>query len=85
MSHQDIIEKLWDQRDQINFIEDNEAKKNVESVLNLLDEGKLRVCEKLENDWHVNQWLKKAILLSCLLYTSPSPRDPSISRMPSSA
>ena len=35
MSHQDIIEKLWDQRDQINFIEDNEAKKNVESVLNL--------------------------------------------------
>ena len=29
MSHQDIIEKLWDQRDQINFIEDNEAKKNV--------------------------------------------------------
>ena len=35
MSHQDIIEKLWDQRDQINFIEDNEAKKNVEIVLNL--------------------------------------------------
>ena len=64
MSHQDIIEKLWDQRDQINFIEDNEAKKNVEIVLNLLDEGKLRVCEKKENDWHVNQWLKKAILLS---------------------
>ena len=64
MSHQDIIEKLWDQRDQINFIVDNEAKKNVKSVLNLLDEGKLRVCEKIENDWHVNQWLKKAILLS---------------------
>ena len=64
MSHRDIIEKLWDQRDQINFIEDNEAKKNVEIVLNLLDEGKLRVCEKIENDWHVNQWLKKAILLS---------------------
>ena len=27
MSHQDIIEKLWDQRDQINFIEDSEGKK----------------------------------------------------------
>ena len=64
MSYQDKIEKLWDQRDQINFIENNEAKKSVESVLNLLDEGKLRVCEKIENDWHVNQWLKKAILLS---------------------
>ena len=35
MSNQDIIEKLWDQRDQINFIEDSEAKKNVKSVLNL--------------------------------------------------
>ena len=54
MSHQDIIEKLWDQRDQINFIEDNEAKKNIENVLNLLDEGMLRVCEKKENEWHVN-------------------------------
>jgi len=64
MSHQDIIEKLWNQRDQINFIEDNEAKKNIENVLNLLDEGMLQVCEKKENEWHVNQWLKKAILLS---------------------
>ena len=64
MSIQEVIEKLWDQRDQINFIEDSEAKKSIENVLNLLDQGKLRVCEKKDNIWHVNQWLKKAILLS---------------------
>ena len=61
---QEVIEKLWDQRDQINFIEDSEAKKSIENVLNLLDQGKLRVCEKKDDIWHVNQWLKKAILLS---------------------
>lgn len=64
MSNQEVIEKLWDQRDQINFIEDSEAKKSIENVLNLLDQGKLRVCEKKDDIWHVNQWLKKAILLS---------------------
>ena len=39
-------------------------KKSIENVLNLLDQGKLRVCEKKDDIWHVNQWLKKAILLS---------------------
>ncbi len=48
MNHQDIIEKLLDQRDQINLIEDNEAKKNIENVLNLLDEVKLIISEKKE-------------------------------------
>ena len=64
MGNQEVIEKLWDQRDQINFIEDGEAKKSIESVLNLLDKGKIRVCEKKDDVWHVNQWLKKSILLS---------------------
>jgi 2,3,4,5-tetrahydropyridine-2-carboxylate N-succinyltransferase len=64
MSNQEVIEKLWDQKDQINFIKDSEAKKNIENVLNLLDQGKLRVCEKKDDIWHVNQWLKKTILLS---------------------
>ena len=81
MSNQEVIEKLWDQRDQINFIEDSEAKKNIENVLNLLDQGKLRVCEKKDDIWHVNQWLKKAILLSFriqdmeMISGGPSVRD----------
>ena len=31
------------------------------------------------------EWFFKGSLEDCLLYTSPSPRDPKISRMPSSA
>jgi 2,3,4,5-tetrahydropyridine-2-carboxylate N-succinyltransferase len=36
----------------------------VETALNLLDKGEVRVAEKLGGEWHVNQWLKKAVLLS---------------------
>jgi len=36
----------------------------VEKSLNLLDSGEARVAEKKDGDWVVNQWLKKAVLLS---------------------
>ena len=36
----------------------------VEAAFDLLDAGAVRVAEKRGNQWHVNQWLKKAILLS---------------------
>ena len=36
MSNQEVIEKLWDQRDQINFIEDSEAKKSIENGMSML-------------------------------------------------
>ena len=64
MSNQETIEKLWDNKDQIDFINDQEAKNSVIDALNLLDKVQLRVCEKKDSEWHVNQWLKKAILLS---------------------
>jgi 2,3,4,5-tetrahydropyridine-2,6-dicarboxylate N-succinyltransferase len=41
-----------------------EVRTAVESVLGLLDAGMVRVAEKLDGNWHVNQWLKKAVLLS---------------------
>ena len=64
MSNQDTIERLWDEKDKINFIENKEAKNSILDVLDNLDKGKLRVCEKIDGSWHVNQWLKKTILLS---------------------
>ena len=64
MSNQQIIENLWDQKDTINFLEDPKAQEAVNSVLNQLDSGSIRVCEKNNGEWHVNQWIKKAILLS---------------------
>jgi 2,3,4,5-tetrahydropyridine-2-carboxylate N-succinyltransferase len=36
----------------------------VEEALALLDAGKVRVAEKIDGEWVVNQWLKKAVLLS---------------------
>ena len=36
----------------------------VDAALDLLDAGTARVAEKIGDDWHVNQWLKKAVLLS---------------------
>jgi 2,3,4,5-tetrahydropyridine-2-carboxylate N-succinyltransferase len=41
-----------------------EVRRGVETVLGLLDAGTLRVAEKLAGTWRVNEWLKKAVLLS---------------------
>ena len=57
------IEKFWDNKDSINF-SDEDIKKKILSVLASLDSGELRVCEKIDNTWITNEWIKKAILLS---------------------
>jgi 2,3,4,5-tetrahydropyridine-2-carboxylate N-succinyltransferase len=41
-----------------------ETRTAVEAVIGLLDVGTLRVAEKLDGVWRVNEWLKKAVLLS---------------------
>ena len=47
MSNQDTIEKLWDQRDQINFIQDHEAKGLVLETLDKLDTGEQEFVRRL--------------------------------------
>ena len=37
--------------------------RHVMDVLKEIECGKIRVCEKKDNQWHVNQWIKQAILL----------------------
>ena len=59
-----IIEDAFENKDQINFEIQGKIRKSVDETLNQLDMGKIRVCEKNGNDWIVNQWIKKAILLS---------------------
>ena len=61
---QAIIEKAWDERDAITIDTDGEVRAAVVEALNLLDSGARRVAEKVDGDWQVNQWLKKAVLLS---------------------
>ena len=45
-----------------------EVRAAVERALDLLDAGQLRVAEKRSGQWLVNEWLKKAVLLSFRLY-----------------
>jgi len=59
-----IIEHAWDARDIINFAEVLDVQAAVKETLEKLDSGQLRVAEKKSGKWEVNQWLKKAILLS---------------------
>ena len=52
----------------------------------------IKMCDELEKDRHMKEDAlikqingENAFFWSCLLYTSPSPRDATLSRMPSSA
>jgi 2,3,4,5-tetrahydropyridine-2,6-dicarboxylate N-succinyltransferase len=58
------IEAAWEARDGITPTTKGEARDAIEATLTALDSGSLRVAEKRGNDWHVNQWAKKAVLLS---------------------
>ena len=48
----------------INAETHGDVRDGVNQALSLLDSGKARVAEKKDGQWHVNQWLKKAVLLS---------------------
>lgn len=58
------IEAAWDAKDAINTDTKGEVRDAVNEALNLLDSGAMRIAEKTTGQWIVNQWLKKAVLLS---------------------
>ena len=59
-----IIEKNFSEINKVNPKTQGELPEAIKEVINLLDEGKIRVAEKKNNEWFVNQWIKQAILLS---------------------
>ena len=62
---ENVIETSWESRDEINEKTVGKTKEAVEQTLNLLGNGTLRVAEKkASGEWVVNQWTKKAVLLS---------------------
>jgi 2,3,4,5-tetrahydropyridine-2-carboxylate N-succinyltransferase len=65
MSHplQATIDDLWERRTELST-QSGDAIRIIESVIDDLDSGKLRVAEKIDGEWVVNQWAKKAVLLS---------------------
>ena len=64
------IEALWDRRDGLSSSTVGADRAAVDSVLELLDRGTLRVAEKQGDEWVTHQWLKKAVLLSFRLNDS---------------
>ena len=59
-----VIERAFENRDQINAQTKGEVRDAVNEALNALDSGKARVAEKFQGTWEVHQWLKMAVLLS---------------------
>jgi 2,3,4,5-tetrahydropyridine-2-carboxylate N-succinyltransferase len=67
MSHAELqaaIDAAWEKRDTITPMTKGAVRDAIEASLDLLDSGKARVAEKGPDGWTVNQWLKKAVLLS---------------------
>ena len=58
------INEAFEDRDNIGFDTTGDVRDAVNEALNLLDSGTVRVAEKSADGWVVNQWLKKAVLLS---------------------
>ncbi len=63
-SFEKIINEAWNNKGQINSKSNRKLLNAISKTIDLLDEGKIRVAEKKDNEWTVNQWIKKAILLS---------------------
>ncbi len=58
------IDDAWEARDGISAATTGPVREAVNAALDGLDSGSFRVAEKQGGDWHVHQWLKKAVLLS---------------------
>ena len=68
---QSTIEAAWDARDTLGLTTQGSVREAVETALAGLDDGSYRVAERdAGGTWQVNQWLKKAVLLSFRLYDS---------------
>jgi 2,3,4,5-tetrahydropyridine-2-carboxylate N-succinyltransferase len=58
------IDAAWEDRAAVGPATTGAVREAVETALSLLDSGEARVAEKIGGEWHVHQWLKKAVLLS---------------------
>lgn len=56
----DIIEEIWKNRE---LLKDSKYIKIINDVISELDLGKIRVAEKKDGKWVVNEWIKKAVIL----------------------
>uniref|UniRef100_UPI003CC7B18D 2,3,4,5-tetrahydropyridine-2,6-dicarboxylate N-succinyltransferase n=1 Tax=Bordetella pertussis (strain Tohama I / ATCC BAA-589 / NCTC 13251) TaxID=257313 RepID=UPI003CC7B18D len=66
---QTTIEQAWENRANLSPVDASaEVRDAVEHTIDGLDLGRLRVAEKIDDQWIVHQWIKKAVLLSFRLH-----------------
>ncbi len=58
--YKELIENAWEDR---SFLKENQTIDAIKETIELLDKGKLRVAEKNNSEWSVNEWVKKAVLM----------------------
>ena len=57
---QKVIEAAWDDR---SLVDKEETREAIRKVIDELDRGVLRVAEPVGDEWQVNEWVKKAVIL----------------------
>jgi len=73
---ENTINKAFDNKETVNQETQGAIREGVNETLNSLDKGLIRVCEKINGNWVVNQWIKKAILLSFKLNDNEISKGP---------
>lgn len=58
--YKELVEKAWEDRSMLSYPDVIQA---IEFVIEKLDKGEIRVAEPVLNRWHVNDWVKKAVIL----------------------
>jgi 2,3,4,5-tetrahydropyridine-2-carboxylate N-succinyltransferase len=58
--YKEIIDSAWDNR---KLLDNADTKKAIFDVIELIDKGQIRVSEAINNEWRVNEWVKKAVVL----------------------
>lgn len=56
----EIIESAWKNR---SLLSENSVIESIEKVIKELDNGRLRVATPVNNEWEVNEWVKKAVVM----------------------
>ena len=60
MKQKKIIEQAWNDKSLLN---DKSTINAIEEVIEKLDKGELRIAEQVYNEWIINEWVKKAVVL----------------------
>ena len=56
----EIVEQAWENRE---MLKESRVVESLEEIVEALDKGALRVAEPVGDDWQVNEWVKKAVIL----------------------